>query len=71
MKPILSFQRKTKADRVVYMRELCPPGIPDKLRWVQTGAAVLQAPYELGFENEILDSYWTVPIYHNFQKRAG
>ena len=38
---------------------------------VQAGAAVLQAPHELGFEDSVLDSYWTLPVYHNSRRELG
>ncbi len=48
-----------------------PSGHTGQTALVQTSAATLQAPYELGFENQILDSYWTLPIYHNSRRELG
>lgn len=48
-----------------------PSGHTGQTALVQTGAATLQAPYELGFDEKILDSYWTLPIYHNSRRELG
>lgn len=38
---------------------------------IHSAAAALQAPFELGFNDEVLDSYWTLPIYHNSRRELG
>lgn len=38
---------------------------------IHSAAAVLQAPFELGFCSEVMDSYWTVPVYHNSRRELG
>lgn len=48
-----------------------PAGHTGQTSLVQTSAAALLAPYELGFEYELLDSYWTLPIYHNSRRELG
>ncbi|MBJ8436800.1 hypothetical protein I6M64_05610 [Acinetobacter lactucae] len=48
-----------------------PSGHTGQTALVQTGAATLQAPVALGFDNIILDSYWTLPIYHNSRRELG
>jgi len=48
-----------------------PSGHTGQTSLVQTAAVVLQAPQELGFQGDILDSYWTLPIYHNSRRELG
>ena len=48
-----------------------PSGHTGQTALVQTGAATLQAPYELGFKDTVLDTYWTLPIYHNSRRELG
>lgn len=48
-----------------------PSGHTGQTALVQAAAAVLQAPLSLGFSDELLDSYWTVPIYHNSKRELG
>lgn len=48
-----------------------PSGHTGQTALVQTGAATLQAPVALGFDGIILDSYWTLPIYHNSRRELG
>ncbi|WP_104490830.1 MULTISPECIES: helicase-related protein [Acinetobacter] len=48
-----------------------PSGHTGSTAMVHTAAATLQAPYELGFQDPILDSYWTLPIYHNSRRELG
>jgi hypothetical protein len=48
-----------------------PTGHTGQTGIVQTAAVMLQAPYQLGFEGLILDSYWTLPVYHNSRRELG
>lgn len=48
-----------------------PSGHTGQTAMVQTAAAMLQSTYELGFDDKILDSYWTLPIYHNSRRELG
>lgn len=48
-----------------------PSGHTGQTAMVQTGATMLQAPVEIGFKDNILDSYWTLPIYHNSRRELG
>lgn len=48
-----------------------PSGHTGQTALVQTATAALQAPVELGFYGQALDSYWTVPIYHNSRRELG
>lgn len=48
-----------------------PSGHTGQTGLVQLGAALLQAPNELTFHGIILDSYWTLPIYHNSRRELG
>ncbi|NRD30667.1 hypothetical protein HQQ92_02360 [Shewanella sp. DC2-4] len=48
-----------------------PSGHTGQTSLIQTSAAALLAPYELGFDNMLLDSYWTLPIYHNSRRELG
>lgn len=48
-----------------------PAGHTGSTAMVHTAAATLQAPYELGFQDPVLDSYWTLPIYHNSRRELG
>ena len=48
-----------------------PSGHTGQTSLVQTAAVVLQAPQELGFKDDVLDSYWTLPIYHNSRRELG
>ena len=48
-----------------------PSGHTGQTSLVQSGAALLQAPQELGFEDRLLDSYWTLPVYHNSRRELG
>lgn len=48
-----------------------PSGHTGHTSLIQTAAAILQAPVELGFKSEILDSYWTLPVYHNSRRELG
>lgn len=48
-----------------------PAGHTGQTSLVQTAAAALLAPMELGFEGIVLDSYWTMPIYHNSRRELG
>ena len=38
---------------------------------VQSAAAILQAPVSLGMQGAVLDSYWTLPVYHNSRRELG
>lgn len=48
-----------------------PSGQTGQTGLVQLGAALLQAPQQLGFEDIVQDSYWTLPIYHNSRRELG
>ncbi|MEZ8927934.1 MULTISPECIES: helicase-related protein [unclassified Vibrio] len=48
-----------------------PAGQTGQTGLVQLGAALLQSPQQLGFADIILDSYWTLPIYHNSRRELG
>lgn len=48
-----------------------PSGHTSSTALVHTAAATLQAPNDLGFQDKILDSYWTLPIYHNSRRELG
>lgn len=48
-----------------------PAGHTGQTGLVQLGAALLQAPQYLGFEGIVMDSYWTLPIYHNSRRELG
>lgn len=48
-----------------------PSGHTGQTSLVQTSSAALLAPYELGFKDTLLDSYWTLPIYHNSRRELG
>lgn len=50
---------------------IMPSGHTGQTSLIQTCAAALQAPFELGFSDEILDSYWTIPVYHNSRRELG
>ncbi|GAB3000807.1 helicase-related protein [Psychrosphaera aestuarii] len=50
---------------------IMPSGHTGQTAMVQTGAAMLQSPIELGLQDKILDSYWTLPIYHNSRRELG
>lgn len=48
-----------------------PAGQTGQTGLVQLGASLIQAPQHLGFKDLILDSYWTLPIYHNSRRELG
>ncbi|MGB5115990.1 MAG: helicase-related protein [Providencia rettgeri] len=48
-----------------------PAGHTGQTGLVQLGAALLQAPQQLGFSDVVLDSYWTLPVYHNSRRELG
>ncbi|WP_226411841.1 helicase-related protein [Shewanella glacialimarina] len=48
-----------------------PAGHTGQTGLVQLGASLIQAPQHLGFKDLILDSYWTLPIYHNSRRELG
>lgn len=50
---------------------IMPSGHTGQTSLVQSCAAALQAPFELGFKDDILDSYWTLPVYHNSRRELG
>ncbi|MGL5335376.1 MAG: helicase-related protein, partial [Enterovibrio sp.] len=50
---------------------IMPSGHTGQTSLVQSCAAALQAPIELGFKGDILDSYWTLPVYHNSRRELG
>lgn len=64
-----STQEKNKPGRLYV--GVMPSGHTGQTSTVQTSAAALLAPYELGFSDTLLDSYWTLPIYHNSRRELG
>jgi len=50
---------------------IMPAGHSGQTGLVQLAASLLQAPQQLGFKDLILDSYWTLPIYHNSRRELG
>jgi hypothetical protein len=48
-----------------------PAGQSGQTGLVQLGASLIQAPQHLGFKDLVLDSYWTLPIYHNSRRELG
>ncbi|MFB0777748.1 helicase-related protein [Aeromonas salmonicida] len=50
---------------------IMPSGHTGQTSLVQSCAAALQAPFELSFQEGILDSYWTLPVYHNSRRELG
>ncbi|RXJ72039.1 hypothetical protein CS022_18165 [Veronia nyctiphanis] len=48
-----------------------PSGHTGQTALVQAAAALLQAPEEKGFADTLLDSYWTLPIYHNSRRELS
>lgn len=50
---------------------IMPSGHTNTTALVHTAAATLQAPYDLGFDGITLDSYWSLPIYHNSRRELG
>ncbi|MEB6666328.1 hypothetical protein MXM33_04715 [Acinetobacter vivianii] len=64
-----SKEEKSKPGRLYV--GVMPSGHTGQTALVQTAAATLQAPVALGFDETILDSYWTLPIYHNSRRELG
>ncbi len=48
-----------------------PSGHTGQTSMVQSAAAILQAPVSLGMQDTVLDSYWTLPVYHNSRRELG
>jgi len=48
-----------------------PSGQTGQTALVQTTAALLQAPIETSQKGEALDTWWTLPIYHNSRRELG
>lgn len=67
-----SFFSKEEKDKLgrLYVG-IMPSGHTGQTSLIQSCAAALQAPFELGFKDDLLDSYWTLPVYHNSRRELG
>ncbi|WP_040880182.1 helicase-related protein [Marinobacterium rhizophilum] len=64
-----SSEDKTKPGRL-YLGVM-PSGHTGQTALVQTAAAMLQAPIESSMSGNELDTWWTLPIYHNSRRELG
>ncbi|UXI04711.1 DEAD/DEAH box helicase family protein [Photobacterium sp. TY1-4] len=64
-----SKEEKSKPGRLYV--GIMPSGHTGQTSLVQSCAAALQAPFELAFKSDTLDSYWTLPVYHNSRRELG